>query len=246
MFKTVTIKPDLTFSVEVANILVEMNSLSWNLPRSVSTVDEFATLLNAVAGSRICCGCYSEEYSCLKTKALEVDARFPGTARKFSTKDHACSHSDAKTVYFSATCLGFLPRSSLGQCCSQCSNLGHVLRNRLYRMQQSAANSLRTTNWCNLSQEEQKQRYYDQQRRRINAEKRERYNKERLSIERSSRKLVERDHRELKEMMKQIEQNQATTSKGDGDLFRDEPSMNMFWKVQKDMVDKGQRLWHPR
>lgn len=57
---------------------------------------------------------------------------------------------------------------------------------------------------------------------------------------------MERDHRELKEMMKQIEQNQATTSKGDGDLFRDEPSMNMFWKVQKDMVDKGQRLWHPR
>lgn len=74
---------------------------------------------------------------------------------------------------------------------------------------------------------------------RKNALRPEQRAKKRLNVERNLMRMVQQDHDDLKEMMEKMQPRKD-------DLFQDDPDMQLLWNVQRDMLERKTRKWHPR
>lgn len=242
VLKSVCISPELCYTIRVANVLCNASLLGWNLPKILNTASSLTTVLNMVSGSKMCSGCSNDSYNNFAKDICDKDGIVKGTARVLSSA--AAEDSRSHRAYFSKGCLGIIPYSKLGKICEECLALDTFLRVRLHRSRDlfiDTSKDVISTAWCHLSSTQLIERITEQHRRRQNAEKREKYLRHKLSMEKNSKQLIEKDHRDLRIMMAEIE-NDCSKS----EMFPDDPTMSMFWDIQKERMKGGSRAWEPK
>lgn len=160
-----------------------------------------------------------------------------GTGKSFSR----IGSSEAEAIhYFSVQCVGFIFETGQSiDICTECRGLDSVLKGRLHRRRSSMGTGIvANTNIRYLTKAELNAKYEEEKRRRINAERREQLAKKRLKLENEMKTIVEKDHEDLKKIYEAVSKTP--------DFLKENTSMALFWDVQKEMLEKKKRAWHPR
>ncbi len=84
----------------------------------------------------------------------------------------------------------------------------------------------------------------DQRRRRINTERRERYVKKKLEQEKKMLLLTKQDSDDLKIMFNQLDDGMKVPENYDDTTSLDDDSF--FWAMQREAIQSGKKVWHPR
>lgn len=234
--RSVTINEDLTFKCQVGNIETNLQALGWKLPPYLTDVASLICIFNIVSSSKMCLGCCSEKF-----ESLNLENKGHWTVRRVINQ---LQSSAQKTYIVSVTCLGFIELDAKRTICGQCKILENSLRMRMSRFQQSrmSANEQLTSSSKNLRymvEDEVRERLKTEQRKRVNVEKKEKYLRRKLKEEKRTRQLTTKDHNDMCQILQDIENEQIAQGKRDSEVFKDNPEMQFFWELQKDILQQG-------
>lgn len=242
--KTVQILQDLSWCVRVAAFVAQPNDLSFhNVPPVLGEMNDIVHLLYNTLNGVFCCGCRNPEYKQLKPIVYDKTGTIVGKADNGLSKE--------EVIFRSTNCTGILSLQSGMQVCKSCQLLDPILRVQLTRckslvnsdrfceIMKNRSTSQSSTNWRYLDLQQACIRASDEQRRRVNSEKREKYAKRKLLEEKNTKKLSKDWDEDLTSIFESV--NKETKP-----AFPNNPDMEFFWQLQRDMVDKKNRRWHPR
>lgn len=233
VLKTVEISKDLSYKLKVGNVVCPVADL--NLKEMMPSITHLMSVVSSFTALELCLGCKNPEYAMLGTE-INSEEQLLGKARFVGV----LGGTGGGVHYFSSNCKGILKAGTVGKLCGSCLDFDAVLRCRLYRARSTRENvkdptrvNIRYMNSTNV------QHVLDEeQSKRRNAERREKYAKRRLKAEKELKPIAEDDHRDLSKMFGDVEKDKET--------FADKPDIAFFWSVQKEMLEKNSRKWHPR
>ena len=242
--KTVQIEQDLSWCVHVAAFLAQPNDLCFpNVPPVLGEMNDIVNLLYNIQNGVFCRGCRNPEYKLLKPVVYDKTGTIIGKADNGLCKE--------EVVFKSINCIGILSLQSGMQMCKSCQLVDPILRVQLTRcksllsndhfgeIMQKRSKSQSSTNWRYLDLQQACIRASDEQRRRVNSEKREKYAKRKLLEEKNTKKLSKDWDEDLTSIFENV-------TKETREIFPNNPEMDFFWQLQRDMVDNKTRRWHPR
>ncbi len=237
--KTLVLNKELQYKVYVGDVMCDLLKIGYQPPSSISSPENLIFLLNVISGSKPCFGCRNTSFSIFGSEVLDGAAKVIGRLKSFSSFDDKGFPSQEKR-YFSTSCHALLPPTATRSYCEECASLDKVLRLRLFRATSTQPNAT-NVNHRYMSIECLKDSLANEKSLRRNAERRESYSKKKLNFEIQSKQLTSKDHGELKEIF-----NSTNVSVQYQKCFADKPEMNFFWNLQKEMLERNTRKWHPR
>ena len=235
LVKTISVKEDLSLQVKLGAIPCELDS---TFPKRVSSYESFIAILRDVAASTICHGTINQNYRELGKEIYCAEGTtLIGSGKSFSR----IGASEAETFhYFSSHCAGFISEADRSiAICTECRGLDSVMKSRLHRFRSSLGTGIvANTNIRYLTKADLNAKYEEEKRRRVNAEKREQLAKKRLKLENEMKTIIEKDHEDLKRIYEAVSKTP--------DFLKENTGMALFWDVQREMLEKKKRAWHPR
>eukprot|EP00112_Aurelia_sp_Birch-Aquarium-sp1_P011553 Seg2427.6 transcript_id=Seg2427.6/GoldUCD/mRNA.D3Y31 product="hypothetical protein" protein_id=Seg2427.6/GoldUCD/D3Y31 len=245
VMKCVYVHEDLHYNVKIGKILCELDE---NFPHHILKSSDLLCLLKKLLYQKFCRGCVKNEAECLGENVYDQGGSIVGRV-----EIHTTSSALGETkVYRSSSCKGTITGNSA--MCEACKKIDQTLRKRVSRAAarrsdehyMDAAKST-CANLRYLTDDEKTARYNEERRRRVNAEKRERYAKWRLKEEKEAKEIVENQASDFDAIFKQLtsEIQESNTSQGRNPPFED-PNMEFFWALQRELNDKQSHKWHPR
>ena len=199
--------------------------------------------------SKLCPGCNNPEFNKISKPCLDKKGNLNGKIETMST-----NNSQTFQIRRSTSCQYLIFANSYKVVrCQSCSQLNRILSNSLYKSKPENQNkeqtklgcsSESTSKWRFLSDNDKFERYMDQRRRRINTERRERYVKKKLEEEKKMLLLTKQDSDDLKIMFNQLDDGMKVPENYDDTTSLDDDSF--FWAMQREAIQSGKKVWHPR
>ena len=251
--RCVMVHKDLTWQVKVYNSTLNpgvfTSTLSHDPPGKLVLKSDLITLLNAVGmKSELCPGCNSPEFDRIPKPCLDKNGNLKGTIETMSN-----SSSETWQTRRSSTCQYLICGKSYKTVrCQSCSQLNRSLCNFLYKSKTVVENpdkenqqpSSSNVCWKFLSDEDKLKRYTDQRRRRINAERREKYAKRKIEEEKKMLKLNKVDTDDVRIMFNQLDDEMKELECDDSSITVDNDLF--YWSMQREVLQSGKTVWHPR
>ncbi len=197
-------------------------------------VCDVVCILNKVLFSKSCSGCFNKEYSKLKpivyykSGGVHGEAEFLGEGKSSSK------------IFRAINCYNILSPDSMSTMCSNCEVLNNVLKVQLSRAWASEKQDGRidsATNLRFLSDSDGRDRLSAEVRKRRDAERREALVKRKLKELRQANSMSVEWDQDLRKMFNSLSHQRQNI---------EDPDMDFFWNLQRDMLEKKTQTWHPR
>ena len=250
--RCVTVFKDLTWLVNVHNSTLHHEAFTSTCftdpPGKLVHKSDLVTLLNAVAmRSALCPGCNSPEFEKITTPCVDRKGNLKGKIEAMSNSKQTWQ------TWRSSTCKHLLYGTNHKTIrCPSCSQLNRSMCNVLYKSK-AAVNknqdkenkqpiSSSSVNWKLLAVEEKMKRYKDQQRR-LNSERKAKYAQRKMEDEKQMVKVTAVDNDDVQTMFKELdgevkELECDNSGTHDNDLY--------YWAMQREALQSGKTVWHPR
>ena len=232
--KMVVLDQNLGFKVYVGDVTCDLRKIGYKIPPTISSSESLVFLLNSLSGSKLCFGCQHVDFSFFGNEIIEGTAGIIGRMKCLSSFDEMGIPSKKEERYFSLNCHALVHQCRTKGYCEACESLDKILRLRLFRLKsnEGTQNDARKANHRYLSIEQLKDSLRNETLLRRNAERREQYAKKKIDGERQSRQLTIEDHKDMSTMFSSIK-----VSEEHNKLFANKPEMELFWSLQKEMID---------
>ena len=231
--KVITLKSNLSYQVKVG----DHNCYVEGAPDRLHTIKDLSFIVSKVSRGKLCNGCANSDYVFLGEEVFE------NGCGKVLGRKRVVSHLGSTFIdfvsYFSVDCGVLCFDQGPSKSCKKCVEFDGVLRLRLFRHRSSEnSHDNGKVNDRYLRRNETLDRLEMERQKRKNSEKREQYAKRRLLAEKSSKTMSENDHRDLSAIFQEVDEMP--------NFLKENPDVALFWNVQKEMIEKKTRNWHPR